>query len=123
MRAYGLLAGGLVLMGVVSCLRGVREVTLTAREDEPARAHTFGELNPYGPKDVGGDDAFFERGLPRDCIRPIYDRVITRTAEARLDTDELVIGVSLGDERIINDRIGEYPVAILVDPDTSEIKV
>ena len=58
-----------------------------------------------------------------------------RRVSNQLTRDDFVIGVALGDaatayyyvvaseERVINDRIGDHPVVVTVDPDTRDIKV
>ena len=82
------------------------------------------ELNPSGPKEVLVDAEYFERGLPRDYIRPIYNPSIATAAEARVDSDELVIGVSIGGRsrayplrtlrfrEMVNDELAGVPILV-----------
>ena len=55
-------------------------------------------LNPRGVKLTDIAPGYFDSVSSRDAFRPIYDPVIAPGSEARLDEDDLVIGVSLGGE-------------------------
>ena len=80
------------------------------------------ELNPTGPKDV--DPRLFRQLLDRDIIRPIYNPIVSTPSEAMLDSDELVMGVTIGGEsraypvttlrirEIANDTLGGTPILV-----------
>ena len=82
----------------------------------------FRELNPSGPKLA--DPRHYRQLLSLDAIRPIYDPIIAAADEARVDSTELVTGVSIGGEsraypirtlrfrEIVNDRLGGVPILV-----------
>ena len=82
----------------------------------------FRELNPSGPKLVN-PGSFFQ-GLPQDTIEPIYFPFVTTAEEVSIDSGELVIGVSIGDEsraypirtlrfrEMVNDKLGGIPILV-----------
>ena len=66
----------------------------TEVEDPGRTLSTFRELNPSGPKE--SDAVFFNQFLAQDAIRPIYSPIISAREDVELETDDLVIGVSIG---------------------------
>ena len=80
------------------------------------------QLNPNGPKQV--DSQQYRQLLEQDAIRPIYNPVINTPDELELDSDELVIGVSINGEsraypirtlrfrEIANDELGGTPILV-----------
>ena len=82
----------------------------------------YQELNPSGPKEI--DPKFFWQSLPRDAIRPIYYPKLARPEEVTLESDDTVIGVSIGGEsraypistlrfrEMVNDTLGDIPILV-----------
>ena len=87
-----------------------------------AAASAVLDLNPTGPKEA--DLRFFEQLLPRDAIRPVYAPTIDTAETAGLDSEDLVIGVSIGGEsraypigplrfrEMVNDELGGIPILV-----------
>jgi hypothetical protein len=92
-----------------------------AGKEEPLAA-VLRELSPTGPKDV--NPRLFQQLLPRDAIFPIYEPTLGAPEDASLDPEELVIGVSIGDEaraypirplrfrEMVNDELGGVPILV-----------
>jgi hypothetical protein len=104
--------------------RTAREFTPTAPVDaseeapvagvEEAPAISSAPANPVAPSPtpltnprVEVPDVFVNWLLPWDGIRPIYDPQFAGAAEAALDDDELVIGISIDGEA------KAYPISVL----------
>ena len=80
------------------------------------------QLNPSGPKVVARRD--FRQLLRRDGINPVYSPVVVELEMAALDSDDLVIGVSMGGEsraypirplrfrEMVNDELGGTPILV-----------
>lgn len=80
------------------------------------------QLNPSGPKVVA--PGAFDQLLGRDRIRPVYSPVVVTPEMAALDSDDLVIGVSMGGEsraypirplrflEMVNDELGGTPILV-----------
>ncbi|MCH8207042.1 MAG: DUF3179 domain-containing protein [Chloroflexi bacterium] len=85
---------------------------------------TLRGLNPSGVKLADFAPGYFDSASSRDAIRPIYDPVIARGSDAKLDRDDLVIGVSLGGEsraypivtlrtrEMVNDELAGVPILV-----------
>ena len=83
---------------------------------------TVRQLNPSGPKVVAL--AAFDQLLDRDRIRPVYSPLVVTPEMAALDSDDLVIGVSMGGEsraypirplrfrEMVNDKLGGTPILV-----------
>jgi hypothetical protein len=81
-------------------------------------------LNPRGVKLADIAPGYFDSVSSRDAFRPIYDPVIAPGSEARLDEDDLVIGVSLAGEsraypittlrirEMVNDELAGVPILV-----------
>ena len=81
-------------------------------------------LNPRGVKLADIAHGYFDNVSSRDAFRPIYDPVIAPGSEARLDQDDLVIGVSLAGEsraypittlrirEMVNDELAGVPILV-----------
>ena len=79
-------------------------------------------LNPNGPKVVA--PGAFDQLLGRDIIRPVYSPLVIAPEMAALDSDDLVIGVSIqGESRaypirplrfreMVNDELGGTPILV-----------
>lgn len=82
----------------------------------------FALLNPDGPKAVNSDE--FRQLLPLDGIRPIYEPRIIDSGSARINDNELVIGVKIGEQsraypikvlrfrEIVNDELDGVPILV-----------
>ena len=85
---------------------------------------TLRDLNPNGVKLADIAPGYFDSASSRDAFRPIYDPVIARGSDARLEPDDLVIGVGLGGEsraypiislrarEMVNDELGGVPILV-----------
>ena len=94
----------------------------TEVEDPGRTLSTFRELNPSGPKE--SDAVFFNQLLAQDAIRPIYSPIISAREDLELETDDLVIGVSIGGDsraypirtlrfrEMVNDELGGVPILV-----------
>lgn len=95
---------------------------IAMQQESEALLSSLRELNPTGPKDV--DPRLFRQLLDRDIIRPIYNPIVSTPSEAMLDSDELVMGVTIGGEsraypvttlrirEIANDTLGGTPILV-----------
>ncbi len=94
--------------------------SLAAGEDpNPSDAR---QLNPSGPKVV--ELGAFRQLLSRDVIRPVYSPLVVTPEVAALDSEDLVIGVSMGGEsraypirplrfrEMVNDELGGTPILV-----------
>lgn len=98
---------GAVITGIVWLL------ARTPRTIGPADVMTSGEPEALSAMD---------RLLPRDAIAPIYRPRFVAAAQARLRSDELVLGVAINDEaraypitilnrrEMVNDEVGGVPI-------------
>ena len=80
------------------------------------------QLNPSGPKVVA--PGAFRQLLGLDVIRPVYSPFVVEPEMAALDSDDLVIGVSMGGEsraypirplrsrEMVNDELGGTPILV-----------
>jgi hypothetical protein len=80
------------------------------------------QLNPSGPKVVAL--GAFRQLLSRDVIRPVYSPLVVTPEMAALDSEDLVIGVSVGGEsraypirplrfrEMVNDELGGTPILV-----------
>ena len=80
------------------------------------------QLNPSGPKVVA--PGAFDQLLGRDRIRPVYGPLVVTPEMAALDSDDLVIGVSIAGEsraypirplrfrEMVNDELGGRPILV-----------
>ena len=141
----GLVAATVVALAGVACSAGVSETPrlpatsqpasdtsvlgtpleappFTEVEDPQRTLSIFRELNPSGPKE--SDAVFFNQLLPQDAIRPIYSPIISAGEDVELETDDLVIGVSIGGDsraypirtlrfrEMVNDELGGVPILV-----------
>ena len=79
-------------------------------------------LNPTGPKEF--DPRAFRQLLDRDRIAPIYEPDLVTPEEARLDPEDMVTGVSIGEEsraypirtlrfrEMVDDELGGVPILV-----------
>ena len=99
----------------------------TPPEPTPAQeavSATLRGLNPSGVKLAEIAPGYFDNLSSRDALRPIYDPLIARGSDAKLDQDDLVIGVSLGGEsraypiitlrvrEMVNDELAGVPILV-----------
>ena len=80
------------------------------------------DLNPRGPKQLVAD-AFYQL-LDRDDIFPIYEPIIAAAQDAPMESNDLVIGVSIAGEsraypiralrfrEMVNDELGGVPILV-----------
>ena len=80
------------------------------------------QLNPSGPKVVA--PRAFNQLLGRDRIHPVYRPLVVTAEMVALDSDDLVIGVSIGGEsraypirplrfrEMVNDELGGTPILV-----------
>ncbi len=80
------------------------------------------QLNPSGPKVVV--PRAFDQILGRDRIHPVYSPLVVTPKMAALDSEDLVIGVSVGGEsraypirplrflEMVNDELGGMPILV-----------
>ena len=79
-------------------------------------------LNPAGPKNF--DRTEFVQLVPRDVIRPVYSPEYRAARQVGLDSEDLVIGVSINGEHraypiktlafseMVNDVLGTSPILV-----------
>ena len=79
-------------------------------------------LNPTGPKEF--EPRAFRQLLDRDRITPIYEPDLVTPEEARLDLEDMVMGVSIGEKsraypirtlrfrEMVDDELGGVPILV-----------
>ncbi len=93
-----------------------------ATVDRESYGSIFKRLNPDGPKEV--DARFYRQLLPPDAIKPIYDPEIIAAKSARLEDDDLIIGLTVGAQaraypirtlrfrEMVNDELDGVPILV-----------
>lgn len=117
--AVAVVAGGALLPLV---LRGEDPVI---RRPEPGPADRAPRGFPVEPDEIPPEiEADYRQSVPPDGIRPIYDPDFVPADEARIEDDDLVIGVeiegvaraypvgALNFREMVNDRIGAVPFLV-----------
>ncbi len=101
---------------LAACRQRAPSTATDTRSDHAAPVPAAEELPRYR----------YDQLLRRDGIAPIYEPVFVSVLEAELDDDELVLAIEYEDAaraRVINDQIGDRPLAIIVEPDSHMVAV